>query len=194
MPSIDELVSKHAKLIVALVKTKICIAGHEDEIRVEATKGIDAFIREAELSVVSRHEYGLAGGRVDSKYGLVAIEDKNPNGAKHLTSTSCSIGNREVVAQLKERFEDFEQHEGISKDRVFGVGTDGNYIIFCWYRGSEFLVADPAKFEYIQVERLLRAIISVGARGSSFTATALANDFGASSTAANRGVELLTKQ
>jgi hypothetical protein len=78
MLAIDQLVQKHAESTYQLVRAKVPTAGHEDEVRVEATKGIDAFIDEARLDVTSRHEYGLGGGRIDSKYGFVAIEYKYP--------------------------------------------------------------------------------------------------------------------
>jgi hypothetical protein len=61
MATIDELVKKYAELMCDQVKKRVPSAGHEDEIRVEATKGIDAFIDEAHLNVTSRHEYGLGG-------------------------------------------------------------------------------------------------------------------------------------
>ena len=67
MATIDELVGKYSELIFQQVKARVPSAGHEEEIRVEATKGIDRFIEEANLQVVSRHEYGLGGGRMDIK-------------------------------------------------------------------------------------------------------------------------------
>ena len=191
MASIDELITKYANQIVSLVSAKLPSAGHEDEIRVEASKGIDAFIEEARLAVKSRHEYGLAGGRINSKYGLVAIEYKNPNGPKKLSSSARGAGNREVIDQLAKRFTDFEEHEGLSRDRIFGVGTDGRLIIFCWDRGGTFTSTEAAPFDATQVERLLRAIVSVGARGSSFTPLSLTNDFGSASTSAKKGIALL---
>src|SRR5665213_2363070 len=104
MLSIDDIVTKHALSIVELVRAKARTVGHEDEIRMEATKGIDAFIADAHLSITSRHEYGLGGGRIDSKYGQVIIEYKNPNGSKRLTASNHAVGNREVIEQLQGRF------------------------------------------------------------------------------------------
>lgn len=191
MATIDELVKQHAEIIFRLVAAKISSAGHEDEIRIEATKGIDGFIQAARLTIVSRHEYGLAGGRIDSKYGLVAIEYKNPNGAKKLGPSLTSIGTSEVVTQLRTRFEDFEEHEHIGQERLFGAGTDGRYIVYCWSRGGEFLANEPEEFSSTSIERLLRAVVSVGARGNSFTPAALTRDFGSGSDTAQRGIRLL---
>jgi N-6 DNA Methylase len=191
MATIDELVKKYAELMCDQVKKRVPSAGHEDEIRVEATKGIDAFIDEAHLNVTSRHEYGLGGGRIDSKYGFVAIEYKNPNGAKRLGPDKTSPGTVEVLDQLKKRFSDFEEHENIAPERLFGVGTDGRYIVFSWSRGGSFHTSDPEEFSPTAVERVLRAIISVGARGSSFTPQALIRDFGSASATAKKGIRLL---
>ena len=49
-------------------------AGSEEDIRHETTKLVDEFIVEAGLTIKGRHEYGLAGGRIDSKYDGVIIE------------------------------------------------------------------------------------------------------------------------
>jgi SAM-dependent methyltransferase len=95
------------------------------------------------------------------------------------------------LEQLRTRFTDFEEHEHIAPERLFGVGTDGQYIIFCWSRGGTFYSSDPQPFSPSAVERLLRAIISVGARGSSFTPQALTRDFGSASPTTKKGVQLL---
>ena len=126
-----------------------------------------------------------------SKYRFVAIEYKNPNGPKRLSADLSGIGTAEVVEQLRRRFTDFEQHEKITQDRLFGVGTDGRYVVFCWWRGGSFIAGEPEEFSPAVVNRLLRAIISVGARGSSYTPQTLIRDFGSSSPTALKGIRLL---
>ena len=56
---------------------------------------------------------------------------------------------------------------------------------------APFNATEPEPFSQDAVAKLLRAIISVGARGVSFTALALTRDFGSGSSTAQKGIRLL---
>ena len=60
-------------------------ANSEEDVRYECNKLNDSFLKKAGLKIKARHEYGLAGGFVDSKYGGVIIEYKDPKGSSKLT-------------------------------------------------------------------------------------------------------------
>ena len=48
-------------------------AKSEEDVRYESNKLIDEFLKKAGIKVKAHHEYGLAGGRIDSKYGGVIL-------------------------------------------------------------------------------------------------------------------------
>ncbi len=60
-------------------------AESEEDVRYECNKLLDDFIKKADLRIKGRHEYGLAGGHVDSKYAGVIIEYKRPKGSGKIT-------------------------------------------------------------------------------------------------------------
>ena len=166
-------------------------AHSEEDVRHECNKLIDEFIQKAGLDIRGRHEYGLAGGFIDSKYGGVIIEYKDPKGAGKITENKNAPGTQAVVTQLKKRFRDFDQKEHVGMERIFGVGCDGDTIVFMRRRGVKFDIEDPYPVTPHTVERLLRAILSLGARGLSFTPKNLADHFGFEGQSAQRGVRLI---
>lgn len=163
-------------------------AQSEEDIRHECNKLIDDFIKKAGLKVKGRHEYGLAGGRIDSKYGGVIIEYKNPKGSQKLLEDRNSPGVKAVVEQIKKRFQDFETVEKIKHERLFAVGCDGDTLVFVRHRGKDFEIEDPQEVTSHNVERLLRAIVSLGARGYSFTPENLTEHFGVDGTITQKGI------
>ncbi len=166
-------------------------AHSEEDVRHECNKLIDDFIQEAGLDIRGRHEYGLAGGFVDSKYGGVIIEYKDPKGAGRITENKNAPGTQAVIKQLKKRFQDFEAKEHVGMERIFGVGCDGDTLVFVRRRGAKFDIGDPQPVTSHTVERLLRSIVSLGARGLSFTPKRLAEHFGFESLSAQNGVRLI---
>lgn len=163
-------------------------AESEEDVRYECNKLIDAFIKKAGLQIKARHEYSLAGGRIDSKYGGVIIEYKDPKGAGKITEDASAPGTKAVVEQIKKRFKDFQVKEKIEPDRIFGVGCDGDTLIFVRHRSGKFEVGEPQPVTPHTVQRLLRAIVSLGAQGYSFTPEHLSAHFGADSLLAQEGV------
>ena len=76
--NLESLIQDHASMLAERMLKAVEWAGSEEDIRHEVNKLIDEFIEKARLTVKGRHEYGLAGGRIDSKYGGVVIEYKDP--------------------------------------------------------------------------------------------------------------------
>ena len=166
-------------------------AGSEEDIRHACNTLIDEFIEKAGLTVQGRHEYGLAGGRIDSKYGGVVIEYKDPKGAGKITESKNAPGVKAVVKQLKRRFRDLEAEEHVDMKRILGVGCDGDTIVFVRMRGAKLDAEDPQPVTPHTVQRLLRALVSLAARGLSFTPENLAASFGSENTSAQAGVRLI---
>ena len=86
---------------------------------------------------------------------------------------------------------EFQHKEDISPDRLFGVTLDGRHIIFVTHNGHDFEVSDRYQITAESITPLLRALISIGARGSSFTPDNLVREFGAKNATAAECIRLL---
>jgi len=189
--NLEALIEDHANIMADQMVKAVEWAGSEEDIRHEVNKLIDEFIKKAGMTVKGRHEYGLAGGRIDSKYGGVVIEYKDPKGAGKITENKNAPGVKAVVKQITKRFKDLQSVEHVGIERIFGVGCDGDTFVFVRHRGKTLEVEDPQPVTPHTVQRLLRAIVSLGARGLSFTPENLAAYFGSESTSAQEGVRLI---
>ncbi|MCX7014771.1 MAG: N-6 DNA methylase [Candidatus Sumerlaeota bacterium] len=189
--NLEALIKEHAEMMAEQMLKAVEWAGSEEDIRHECNKLIDEFVKKAGLPVKGLNEYVLVGGRIDSKYGRVVIEYKNPKGAGKITENKNAPGAKAVVEQIQKRFQDLYAKEHVGMERIFGVGCDGDTLVFVRMRGNKFDVEDPQSVTPHTVERLLRAIVSLGARGLSFTPENLAGYFGSESKSAQEGVRLI---
>lgn len=189
--NVEPLLTTAAAALAGALRSKAQAAGHEDEIRIEAAKHIERFIDDAGLKIKARHEYGLAGGRIDSKYGGVILEYKNPTGADALGEKGKSKGTAKAIKQVKDRFAEFEKVEGIAPDRLFAATLDGRHIIYITHDGRSFDVGDRFEISEETIIPLLRALVSIGARGTAFTPDNLVRDFGFENATATESVRLI---
>ena len=189
--NLEVLIEDHAKIMADQMVKAVEWAGSEEDIRHECNKLIDEFIQKAGLTVKGQHEYGLASGRIDSKYGGVVIEYKDPKGSNKITENKNAPGVKAVVRQLKTRFRDFEAKERVGTERILGVGCDGDTLVFVRMNRGKLDAEDPQPVTPHTVQRLLRALVSLGARGSSFTPENLTASFGSESQSAQKGVRLI---
>lgn len=186
--NVEELIQQHSTEMAKRMNEAAQWANSEEDVRHEVGKLIDAFLKDAGIKERGRHEYGLAGGRVDSKYGGVIIEYKSPKGTGRIRLRRDAPGTVAVVQQIRQRFKDFQRDEHIEPDRLFAVGCDGSTLVYVRHRSGRFEVEDPQPVTSHTVERLLRALLSLGARGASFTPDRLAERFGADGKVARNGV------
>ena len=189
--NLENLIDSHANIMADQMVKAVQWAGSEEDIRHETNKLIDEFIAKAGLTIKGRHEYGLAGGRIDSKYGGVIIEYKNPKGVGKLIEDIRGSGVKAVVKQINGRFRDFQAEEQVAAERILGVGCDGDTFVFVRKRGNKLEAEEPQPVTPHTVQRLLRAIVSLGARGYSFTPENLAAHFGSVGKSAQDGVRLI---
>ena len=189
--TIEDLIEEHAALMAEQMHEAAKWAGSEEDVRHACNTLIDEFIKKAGLTVKGRHEYGLAGGRIDSKYGGVVIEYKHPRGAGRITENKDALGVRAVVEQVRKRFRDLQAEEHVGMERILGVGCDGDTLVFVRKHGSALDAEDPTPVTPQVVQRLLRAIVSLGARGLSFTPENLTVHFGAEGQSAQQGIRLI---
>ena len=64
-PNLEALIEDHSKIMADQMVKAAARAGSEEDIRHACNTLIDEFIKTAGLTVQGRHEYGLAGGRID---------------------------------------------------------------------------------------------------------------------------------
>ena len=189
--TLEVLIESHAAVMADQMVRAAAGAGSEEDVRHACNSLIDEFVKKAELNVKGRHEYGLAGGRIDSKYGGVVIEYKDPKGAGKLTENRNAPGVKAVVKQIGKRFRDFQAVERVGMERIFGVGCDGDTLVFVRKHGGRLDAEDPVPVTPHTVQRLLRALVSLGARGLSFTPENLTANFGAEGQSAQQGIRLM---
>ena len=188
---LEALIKTHSEIMADQMIEAAQGANSEEDVRHECNKLIDVFIEKAGLAIKGRHEYGLAGGRIDSKYGGVVIEYKDPKGTGKITENRNTPGVEAVVKQLEKRFLDFEANEHVGIERILGVGCDGDTLVFVRRRGAKFDIEIPQPVTAHTVQRLLRAIVSLGAGGLSFTPENLTAHFGSESPSAQSSVRLI---
>ena len=191
--NIEEIIRKHAVRAALDLNRTSKFAENQEEVRIPCTKLIDEFLSAAGIKIRARHEYGLAGGSIDSKYGGVIIEYKPPKGGDHISTNSTFSGTKAVIKQIKRRFDDFYEYEKIEPSRLFGVGCDSRNIVFVRHRSGKFDIDGPHPITAITISRLFRALVSLGARGQSFTPGNLTRDFGAQSDIAVEGISDIYK-
>ena len=187
-PNIEVVIGDAAHLIADQMLKVAEWANSEEDLRHECNKLVDEFLLAARIEVRGRHEYGLAGGRIDSKYGGVIIEYKFPKGPGRIGRDAASPGAKALLKQIKQRFEDFQREERIAPERLFAAGCDGLSFLFVRSKGVKLDIDDPLPVTAYTVERLLRALVSLGAQGKSFKPDLLTEDFGSESPLARRGI------
>lgn len=192
-PNIVKLIQDYSRLMADQMVEIAKWANTEEDVKHECNKLIDGFIERAGIKLKGRHEYHLAGKRGDSKYSRVLLEYKYPKGPKRITEDVNSSGAKEVIGQLRKRFQDFQAKEHVEPEKLFGVGTDGDTLLFVYQRGGKLEVEDPKPTTHYNVERILLALVSLGAQGKSYKPSALADDFGAEaeSPVAKKGIHEL---
>jgi len=171
MPSeqnIERLIQESARAIAQSLPQWADRARTEADLRQRCNELFNKFIEKAGLLVEGRLEYFIKGGRADSKYGAVIIEYKNPRGPQRITIRPRNGRPQHVVVQLLERFQALHEVERIPLSRLFGVGCDGKRLIFVTYGADRFEISEPQNVSRYSIERLLRALVSLGAEGRSF--------------------------
>jgi hypothetical protein len=189
--NLEALILSESEAIARQMDHIASSAQSEEDVRHECNKLIDAFIEKAKLKVKGRHEYEIGGGFLDSKYSGVLLEYKYPKGHGKIGPTSESPGTKKVIEQLQNRFVAFKSKERQPFEKLIGVGLDAVRIIFIRRRGDQWDIEEPKPITKYAVERVLRAIVSLGAQGFSFTPNQLSTHFGNESPLAQEGIRRL---
>lgn len=175
MRNTETLIQSHKKSIHSRIISKMPSIKSEEDLRIEFVKNLDAFCEACGLDFDGSHEVPLGKGRIDSVYRFVFIEFKKPG---RIGTNLESAGAKEVVAQIKDRFESLaasQREAGVKK--YFAIGTDGKSYIFARYKNGEVEISAPVEHSEYAVETLLRKISACGKGGRALTSENLAADF-----------------
>lgn len=141
------------------------------------------------MTKVGEHEYTLLRGHVDSVYGSVFIEYKNPSDtSSQLGPRLSSPGTRKVVEQITGRFRDVTTLTGGRGATILGIGFDGRYFVFCRFANGSVTPEEPLGLSRWSARQFLWAIFNLGTRGYALTPETLAADFGSDSELGRNGV------
>jgi SAM-dependent methyltransferase len=190
--SLDEIVSRRAVVLADQIQKAVDWATSEMDLQVEVSGALKEFAREAKINPLElRHNVTIATGRADSVWGGVVIEYKAP---KTLSSQKDAAPNKAVIEQLKRRFYDLNREEKRQWPSMFGVGTDGKYLIFLRFRDEKWTDEEPLEVNRHSAERFLWALYNLGQKGKPYQPEYLHGDFGAESELAKTGVKTLYEE
>ena len=77
-PSLDEIVSQRAVVIAEQIQKAAAWAKSEMDLQIDVAAALNAFARDAKITLEGHHNVTVATGRPDSVYGSVIVEYKEP--------------------------------------------------------------------------------------------------------------------
>ena len=178
-------------MIAEQIQKAAAWAKSEMDLQIEAAAALEAFARDAKITLEGHHNVTVATGRPDSVYGSVIVEYKDPG---TLSPNKDAAPNRAVIDQLKRRFYDMRREENRQWNSMFGVGTDGKYFIFLRFRDDKWTDQEPLEVNRYSTERFLWALYNLGQKGKPYQPEYLHGDFGSDSPVAQEGVRALYEE
>ncbi|MDO8632896.1 MAG: N-6 DNA methylase, partial [Phycisphaerales bacterium] len=164
-------------------------ARREEDIRVAVERQLAVLGQQINVRIEGQHEYTLLRGAVDSVYGSVFIEYKNPaDPGSRLGPSLTSPGTRKVAQQIDQRFAAVATQIGRTGATMLGIGCDGRYFLFRRFVSGHIVEEDPVEVSRWSARRFLFALFNLGTRGLALTPEFLADDFGSESQRARDGV------
>jgi len=189
--SLDEIVSHSAATLAEHIQAAAAWAKSEMDLQIEVVAALKDFAKRAQIKLEGHHNVTIATGRPDSVYGSVIVEYKAPRTLSPLKESSA---NKALIDQLKKRFYDMRREENRAWNSMFGVGTDGSYLIFLRFRDDKWTDQEPLEVNRYSAERFLWALYNLGQKGRPYQPEYLHGDFGAESEIARDGVRTLYEQ
>jgi hypothetical protein len=147
----------------------------EEDLRVAFSSLIDLISKENSIEIPEEHhEYTVLKGRIDSLYGEVIIEYKEP---KYLDTSNDSKNNSKAIEQVQRHIIGIEQRQKKDINRFLGVIFDGYKIVFVRRRNNLWDVESPATVDEKTFKLLLQRLFSVGLQGKALIIDNLVKDF-----------------
>ena len=178
-------------MIAEQIQKAAAWAKSEMDLQVDVAAALNAFARDAKITLEGHHNVTVATGRPDSVYGSVIVEYKDPG---TLSPNKDAAPNKAVIDQLKRRFYDMRREENRQWNSMFGVGTDGKYFIFLRFRDDKWTDQEPLEVNRYSTERFLWALYNLGQKGKPYQPEYLHGDFGSDSPVAQEGVRALYEE
>ena len=182
--SLDEIVSQSAVKIAEQIQAAAGWAKSEADLQFEVASALKGFARRAQIELKGHQNVTVGTGRQDSVYGSVIIEYKVPG---TLSGSKDAAPNRAVIEQLKRYFYDTRRQQHKNWNSMFGVGTDGKYLIFLRFRDDKWTDQEPLPVDRYSTERFLWALYNLGQKGKPYQPKYLHGDFGSESPVAQEG-------
>src|SRR6266571_2822268 len=159
--NLEENASRQAKVISEQLRAAAHRSESEADFRKEAARILEEAGSEVGVTLISRDEYTVARGRVDSVYNRLILEYKRPGILRDSNSTK---GNASAINQVKDYILDVAKREKRESNRLAGVATDGYYFIFVRRIGDGWAVDEPTSVTVATTERFLRLLyaLSIG--------------------------------
>lgn len=172
---VETIAEQQAPVVAQELLRAAKMGGTEADFRKEAARILENTGAEAGLThIVSRDEFSVARGRVDSLYNRLVLEYKRPG---VLRSSNSQKSNQEVIQQVKDYILDVAKREKREAHRLAGVAMDGFHYIFVRRVGEGWAVDDPLPINPASTERFLRLLFSLSA-GVALVPENLLIDFG----------------
>ena len=161
----------------------------EEDLRVAFSSLIDLISKENSINIPEEHhEYTVLKGRIDSLYGEVIIEYKEP---KYLDSSNDSKNNSKAIEQVKRHISGIEERQKKDINRFLGVIFDGYRIIFVRRRNNLWDVENPVLVDEKTFKLLLQRLFSVGLQGKALIIDNLVKDFSILSSETTKDIKQL---
>ncbi len=161
--------------------------GTEADFRHAAAPILEEAGAKAGLTIISRDEFSVARGDVDSVYNRLILEYKRPGIIRNSNKVRA---NQEVIQQVKDYVLDVAKKERREAQRLAGVALDGFYFIFVRRVGEGWSVDDPVPVNAASTETFLRLLFSLST-GAALVPENLVQDFGPKTLQAQRAVRAL---
>lgn len=180
MNNIDLLIKSINGKYYQLYLSKRNHISSEEDLRVGFSSLIDIISKENGIVVPEEHhEYTVLKGRIDSLYGQVIIEYKEPN---YIDNINLSQKNRKAIEQVQRHIIGIEKRQKVSINRYLGVVFDGYKVIFVRRRNNLWDVETPVSITEKSFKLLLQRIFSTGIQGKALIIDNLIKDFSIAST------------
>ncbi len=175
MSNIDILINKiNGKYFKYYISKRDTISSEED-LRVAFSSLIDIISKENNVAILEEHhEYSVLKGRIDSLYGEVIVEYKEPH---YLDSSNSSSKNMKAIEQVQRHIVGIEKRQKININRYLGVIFDGYKIVFVRRRNNLWDVESPVDVSEKSFKLLLQRLFSIGIQGKALIIDNLIKDF-----------------
>lgn len=171
----DAEIEKRAAHVASAVSKAGDRSRNEAELRIAVNPILKQFAADASLEVDDRHERLVGRGRMDSVYGRVVIEYKDPG---LLNAKNSAAQNRRAVSQVREYLKELARRENQEISRMVGVVLDGLRVLFVRCRRGQWETSPPRPVDQASVTELLLRLRSL--RGKALLPENLVADFGGS--------------